>query len=165
MNDRIQTIRSTLLILGIVATCGLIFTMAATPLHQEEIFYNQDTLSIVELIILFGYALVIIFDASSVVWIGFRTRGQNQYSTLDLIAFLWGILCLFLLAGEKVMLDEIARETRLGWETAGEWVILYGFLTTQLLYNVFMMFHITRSHRILDRKFEESGPAQVPHLT
>jgi hypothetical protein len=66
INKRIQTIRSILLILGILVTCGLIFTMVATPLHQEEIFFNQSTLSIVELIILLGFALVIIFDISSI---------------------------------------------------------------------------------------------------
>jgi hypothetical protein len=63
-----------------------------------------------------------------------RSRGEKRFPTLDLIALLWGVLCLLLLAGEKVMIDEIARETRLGWETLGEWIILYGFFTTQLFY-------------------------------
>ena len=47
------------------------------------------------------------------------------------------------------MLDEIAREMRLGWETMGEWIILYGFFTTQLLYNIFILIHLTRSDRIV----------------
>ncbi|MFC1563543.1 hypothetical protein ACFL6G_01345 [candidate division KSB1 bacterium] len=33
------------------------------------------------------------------------------------------------------MLDEIGREYLLGWETAGEWIILYVFLIIQLIYN------------------------------
>ena len=48
--------------------------------------------------------------------------------------FLLGLICCVLLLCEKAMVDEIARETALGWEVIGEWVILYIALVIQLVY-------------------------------
>ena len=53
-----------------------------------------------------------------------------------------GMLCLILLLGEKTMADEIAREYRLGWDTLGEWIILYIMLSLQLLYNIIFFIQI-----------------------
>ena len=141
-------IKSNLLILGILAAVGLAFNMVAIPLHQEEIFFNQSTLTAVEWIILAGFLLVICFDILAVAWAAFRVHKQKNFSW-DSVALIWGILCIILLMGEKVMIDEIARETRLGWETIGEWIILYGFFANQLLYSGFMVFHISRSRGAL----------------
>jgi len=46
------------------------------------------------------------------------------------------LFCLVLMFADKVMVDEIRREIRLGWETLGEWIILYCMLVIQLTYNV-----------------------------
>jgi hypothetical protein len=66
----------------------------------------------------------------------------------DIAVLTLGALCLILLVGEKVMADEIGREYLLGWEVVGEWVILYVFLTIQLIYNVIILrrvYHVCRS--------------------
>ncbi len=49
------------------------------------------------------------------------------------------------MAGEKVLVDEIAREYRLaGWEAAGEWVILYGCFGVQMVFNILMLIYLAR---------------------
>jgi len=58
------------------------------------------------------------------------TSGGNRM----LAAF--GLLCLLCFAAEKVLVDEIGREIALGWETTGEWIILYGLLAVQLVYHL-----------------------------
>jgi len=42
------------------------------------------------------------------------------------------------------MIDEIGREYLLGWEVLGEWIILYVFLTTQLIYNLVILLQLFR---------------------
>jgi hypothetical protein len=49
------------------------------------------------------------------------------------------------LIGEKVMVDEIAREYRLGWEVTGEWIILYVLLAIQLGNSLAVMLQIFRA--------------------
>lgn len=144
---QIPTSRLSLLTLGVVATCCLVFNMLATPLHRVEVFLNQDTTDWVEIIILFGFVLVILFTVSSFTWLSYQVRRQKEFTTLDTIALVLGAVCILLLVGEKVMIDEIAREYRLDWEVLGEWIILYLFLFTQLSYNGLMLFRISRTLR------------------
>jgi hypothetical protein len=47
--------------------------------------------------------------------------------------------------GEKVMVVDIGREYLLGWEAIGEWIILYVFLATQLLYNAVILRQVYRT--------------------
>ena len=51
---------------------------------------------------------------------------------------------MILLFGEKVMVDEIDREMLLGWESVGEWVILYILFFIQLFYSLLIIFKIKR---------------------
>jgi hypothetical protein len=151
--------RLAFLILGILATSGLIFNMAATPLHQDAILFKQNTLSPVEVIILVGFLLVTLFDISSILWVLFRVGRQKGTTPLDSITLAWGILCILLLLGEKAMIDEIARESRLGLETLGEWIALYVGLTIQLFYNVFLLFRIAQADRSLIQATANTDPS------
>jgi hypothetical protein len=54
-----------------------------------------------------------------------------------------GIACMILMAGAKVMVDEIGREAVLGWETTGEWIILYCCLTVQLVFITLAIVRLT----------------------
>jgi hypothetical protein len=65
----------------------------------------------------------------------------------DIITLIGSTVCILLLGGEKAMLDEIARETRLSGAMQGEWVVLYVGLTVQLIYNLFVILHLRRSIR------------------
>jgi len=44
------------------------------------------------------------------------------------------------------MVDEIGHEYLLGWEVVGEWIILYVFLATQLLYNFAILWRLFRAY-------------------
>jgi hypothetical protein len=55
-----------------------------------------------------------------------------------------GILCMAALIGEKVMVDEIGREMRMGWEVSGEWIILYTLLSLQLIYSLYIGYTVKR---------------------
>jgi hypothetical protein len=117
--------------------------MAAIPVMREQWIFNQGAMFTGGWIILAGFLLIFIFNGFSIIQVLSR-RFAKRATPLDTIALVGGILCIFLLGGEKAMIDEVAREIRLGLGATGEWVALYVGLTIQLFYNLFIMLHVTR---------------------
>ena len=127
-------------ILAIACTGLLVYTMAAMPLYKEQLFLKRGAISIGQgMVILIGFALVLVFDIASLLWVSLRIRKAQSARKGDGVVLALGVLCLILLVGEKVMIDEIGREYLLGWEVAGEWIILYACLAIQLLYNIVIL--------------------------
>jgi uncharacterized membrane protein len=122
--------------LAVISTLCLLFIMVMLPLFRQDIFIHRRTLSGPEIAILIGYVIAALFILLSTCWLAMqiiRPR-PDRVRTAWLAAF--GLFCLLLFAAEKVMIDEIGRETTLGWETTGEWIILYGLLAVQLVYHL-----------------------------
>ena len=137
-----------LLAFGIVATCCHIFNMVVIPLRHETFFTSGGVPDLTGWVVLAGFLLVVTFTVSSLVWILIRSGGTNEFMKREVITLIWGVACLLFLVGEKVMIDEIAREWRMGWERTGEWVILYGFFLVQLGFNLFILTLFRRERRI-----------------
>ena len=100
-----------------------------------------------EIVILIGFGLILLFDVVSFLWILLRLCQSEEANIGEKVTLVLGALCLFLLIGEKAMVDEIGREYLLGWEVLGEWIILYTFLTTQLIYNLVILLQLFRAYR------------------
>ena len=130
--------------LAALSTGLLIFNMAAVPLCRQQVFVEQETISRVEVVIGVGFALVVVFDIASVLWSLSVCRRRGVSGLTDAATVILGVLCPLLLFGEKVMVDEIAREYRLGWEVVGEWIILYVLMTVQLVYNLVILSRLRR---------------------
>jgi hypothetical protein len=134
-------------VLAILSIGFLVFNMLGTLIYKQQVFFERETLSSVEIVILIGFGLVLLFDIASLLWVLLRLRQSEEASMGDKATLILGALCLFLLMGEKVMVDEIGREYLLGWEVLGEWIILYTFLTTQLIYNFVILLQLLRAYR------------------
>jgi hypothetical protein len=134
-------------VLAILSTGFLVFNMLGTLIYKQQIFFEQETISGVEMIVLIGFGLVLLFDLTSVLWGLLRFRRSERLSIRDVATVALGVLCPFLLFADKVMVDEIAREYRLGWEVLGEWIILYALLTIQLMYNVVVLLRLFRVYQ------------------
>jgi len=125
----------------------LLTIMILAPLNWNVVFDDIETTSFVEIFMLFGLLLVILFDIAVVIW--FITRYtlrlppfRNQFHVL-----IGAVFCLFFLASAKVMADEVGRESRLGLVATGEFIILNILFGVQLGYNVFFVF-VTRGKRM-----------------
>lgn len=138
---------NSILALAMLSTGFLVFNMLGTLTCKQQIFFEQEVISDVEIVILIGFGLVLLFNVTSLLWGLLRLRLSERLETGDVATLALGVLCLFLLFGDKVMVDEIAREYRLGWEVLGEWIILYVLLTTQLAYNLAILFKLWRIYR------------------
>jgi len=129
---------------AILSTILLLFNIFTIPVYKEQIFYERQTLAIVEIVIISGFAFILFFDILSLFWISSRFRQNKKFTLGNIVTFFLGLFCLIMLVGEKVMLDEIGRELILGWETKGEWTILYILFVTQMIYNLVIFFKLKR---------------------
>ena len=134
-------------VLGILSTGFLVFNMLGTLIYKQQIFFEQEIISGVEMVILIGFGLVLLFDITSILWGLSRLCQSERVNIGDTAILVLGVLCPILLFGQKVMVDEIAREYQLGWEVLGEWIILYVLLTIQLIYNLVILVKLSRIHR------------------
>lgn len=141
-----------LLFLGILSFLSLLLILVGIWFFKQEVFIDQANLSGVEILMLIGFGLILIFNLLSFINRYIHLRKTNRNPIMDKAVLVLGILCIFLLWGDKVLVDEIAREIRLGWEVTGEWVILYLFLSIQLIYNFLILYNLI-VHR--PRKIDE----------
>lgn len=127
-------------LLATICTGLLLYIMAAIPSHKEQIFLDRGTISPGgETAVLFGFAIVIFFIIASIFWLSVRIRKYSENTKGDAAILAFGVLCLLLIAGEKMMVDEISHEYSLGWEAVGEWIVLYIILGLQLLYSLIIL--------------------------
>jgi uncharacterized membrane protein len=97
--------------------------MIVIPLFQQQIFFEKDSFSFIEILILTGFMIILPFSFISIIWLLAHYRTNNKKDSKSILLILFGFFCLFAFGGEKVMIDEIAWETKLDWETFGEWII------------------------------------------
>jgi hypothetical protein len=141
-------------ILGILALISIIYTILAVQIFKDLVFFDHVVSMPFEFAILIATLLILLFDVTSLGWVSHKIFVTKESTSLDTVALIWGILCLLTLIATKVMADEIAREYRLGWETLGEWIVLYVCFFVQFFYNIliFILLRQTvRSQRLLEK--------------
>ena len=61
MNDLRKVLKGFVNIFGILSVIFMIFTLVFRPIHKEEIFIHQASLSIIEFVILVGFIFIVLF--------------------------------------------------------------------------------------------------------
>lgn len=146
MNRIIQFSAQITLVLAVLAISALIYNMLVMHLYRDELFIQKGTLDSVGLIALCGFIVIFLFNVVSFLWLLTSYRRQSDIGKV--VALVLGTLCLIVLIVEKVMIDEIARLYRLGWDTQGEWIILYGAMTIQLIYGFVVLANLFLQYRL-----------------
>jgi len=118
--------------LTLLASALLLLILFQVHHFKSQIFLTPESLSPVEILMLIEMLFVVLYFLASIIWLinsVRRAKGAGDY-----LLILYGMFCLALLVVEKVMVDEIGREIRLGWETTGEMGILHACLLIQIVY-------------------------------
>jgi hypothetical protein len=149
MKKYVKVQRDSFIGLAIISTGFLMYNMLAIIIFREQVFIDKSNISVVEIPILIGFLILMLFDIISFLWMlsGFRYLKEG-FARSKVLLLLW-VLCIISLLGTKVMADEIGREYLLGWEVIGEWIILYIFLTIHLTYNLLILFKSLRGYKVI----------------
>jgi hypothetical protein len=131
-------------VLGILASISVVYNMLAVLIFKEQVFFDHVVSMQFEFLILMGTVFILLFDIISIGWVSHKIHVAKKSSGLDKAALSLGVLCLLALMISKVMADEISREYLLGWETLGEWIILYLCFFIQFFYNIFIFILLRR---------------------
>ncbi len=139
MNPRVeQPVDFALFRLAAVTGAWLLFNLIAMPLAWGGVNASGGVRGAIQLLILLGFLLVVVFDLLSLAWCWSRWGSRVAGGTEAGLA-VFAIMSLFAMMGAKVMVDEIARETPLGG-AGGEWGVLYVCLILQLSFVVIVLF-------------------------
>jgi hypothetical protein len=124
-----------ILALGTAIWMGVNLILA--PLNWDDVFKNTATTTGVEMFMILGFLLALIFDGSSILWIVVRGLKPGSYRRKTAPLLAGSILCVFLLMAVKVMADEVGRESRMGFGAVGEYVVLTALLCFHIAYNLY----------------------------
>lgn len=108
---KIKVLYNPISVLAIFSTVLLIFNMIGILISKEQIFTEHDKiLTGVEIIILFGFGLILLSNILSIIWLLLRFRHSEKITIREKVTLALGSLCLLLLIGDKTMIDEIGGE-------------------------------------------------------
>jgi hypothetical protein len=130
--------------LDVTSTSLLLFILIGIWAFRQEIFVIDGEVRMAGLIMLAGFAVILLFDLASVLWLG-RSRarwGGSNRARGGLLRL--GLVCILFLGVEKVMADEVAHQAEAAWTIEGEYLMLYGMLFLQLAYNLLVTGQLVR---------------------
>jgi hypothetical protein len=140
--------------LDVLATLMLLFILVGFWIYRTELFVIGNPINRVGLIMMGGFVAILVFNLSSILWLGRSLFWGGERKALNAGLLVFGILCLVLLGAAKVMTDEVAHETVGGWTIQGEYIMLYGMLVIQLVFNVLMAKRLLGTRRISRERLE-----------
>jgi hypothetical protein len=109
----------TVLWLDVLATPLLLFILVGLWLYRQQIFVIGSPVAGAGLIMLIGFGSILLFNMVSLFWLGRSRSGTREGKEVGQGLFWLGLLCLLLMAVEKVMADEVAHETEGAWSLQG----------------------------------------------
>lgn len=142
-----------LFILSIVSFCCLsyiLFRINTNIVEAINIYHEQ--LDIYDFITIIGYLFIVVFHLYAIIFIFSQFRHPGEFKWLKIILLILGIGSLFAIGVEKVMVDEIAKEYRVGITDRGEFFILNYAYIINIIFNIMMFYFILKTYRSIDIK-------------
>lgn len=120
MKKRIKLLIQISFIIGFISFNSIIYILYKLNYNLLEVI-DKNTIDYIGLV---GYLFIIFFHLISILFIIVHFRHFKFLNLLRIISLITGIISLFAIGAEKILFDEIAREYAIGWEVAGEIIIL-----------------------------------------
>ena len=153
MKSKLRMNHLILFILSSISFCCLSYILFRVNTDiAEAINIHQKELDIHDFITIIGYLFIIIFHMYAIIFIFGQFRYSNEFKWLKIILLILGIGSLFAIGIEKVMVDEIAKEYRIGIIDQGEFSILNYAYTINFIFNIMMFYFILKTYRSIDIK-------------
>lgn len=136
MENKSRSIVHITFVLGIITVLWLAWTLYQVNAHLREILGGSET----GYLMMAGYLIMFLFHCLSFGAIIMHQYAIRRGGVLKISMFALGIVSFIMIAVEKVMFDEIARQA----EATGETAILNGCLIVNVLFAAAMLFFLLR---------------------
>ena len=149
MKTKIKTNSTILFLTSIISFFWLVIIMFQINTNLAEAL-NIDRLKpgILDFAIGSGHLFVLVFHVYAIIYIFIHFHHFKELRILKTAFLVLGIISLFLMGVEKVMVDEIAREYRVGMEIS-EIHILNSAYIINLIFSVCIFFLILKTRPLL----------------
>jgi hypothetical protein len=159
MNKTIQRMNIVSISLGIIAASGLIYNLILFAYLRPQVLQFQTLNGPLETLgILSGLSLALIgfFHLFTVITLVLQVIIKRSASFLKILTIVIGIISGLLLLSDLAMLQDIGHEYELGWNTTGEWTILFINHGLHALFTVLALLTLS-TRRKIDRELAETA--------
>jgi len=149
MNKFYKRLQTITLSFGIIAACGLIYNLILfLYLQPRTLQFDLVPGQMDSFGILCGVSLVVIgiFHLLAVITLLLQIV-KKKAGVFRILAIVLGILSGLLLLSDLSMLQDIGNEYVLGWDTSGEWTILFINSGLHILFTILALFILSKRER------------------
>lgn len=150
MNSRIKTNTSILLMCSIIFFTSLIYILYQVNTNLlKAINVYKSNFEIVHYLIGFAFLIILLFHFYAIIYILVHFRRFKEFKLFKGILLILGVISLFALGGEKIMIDEIAREYRYGFGI-NELYILNSALIINMAFSICMFSFLLKTFNLVE---------------
>jgi len=99
-----------------------------------------------------GYWVFILYHFSAFLTYIFHLQWFRKINVFNILLLISGIFSFLVIFGNWAILGDIGKEYKEGWDTSGEWIILYIFLVINVIFYVMMFIFLVSNLRMLKMK-------------
>ncbi|MCG9480045.1 MAG: hypothetical protein K9H14_07555 [Actinomycetia bacterium] len=157
MKRIIKTCNISLTALGIIALAGYIYNLVFYERLRLPVLAFGDInpiLDQMQITAAIFFILIFLFHWAAITYLVINLRFFRRESLFISVLFFLAILSMLMVMGDFALLSDIGKEYQQGWDTSGEWVILYISQALHLVFWVLLAVWMAASVRI--RKQQDS---------
>lgn len=142
MKKNIQNLQLVVFILAIISLIVIIGDSIIINFYTEEVVLDPDNISSWERLIIIGAILMGAFFLSSMYWVAQVEGDKGRFSPGKVFTMIFGLLCVFLLVGEKAMANRVGELIDSQMDIESMMVNIQMLFIIQLIYVVLIMAEI-----------------------
>jgi hypothetical protein len=115
----------------------------------EALNIDKSKFTTLDYLIGLGHLLILIFHFYAIIFLFSHIRRFKELKILKIGLLILGVISLFALGGEKVLVDEIAREYQLGSDVSERYILNFAYLINMVFIITSFLF-ILKSFRLIE---------------
>lgn len=138
-----------LLMLSIISFICLIYILYRINTNLvEALNIDKSNFDILDYLMVFGHLFILLFHFYAIIYIFIHFRRFTEYKLLKTILLILGVVSLFAIGGEKVMVDEIAKEYRLGWDISELYILNFEYMIN-MAFTILLFLFILKTFKLV----------------
>ncbi len=160
MKSKLKLNTVTLLISSIIAFAGLVYILYQVNTNLViaiNIFHTK--FEAIHYLVGFGHLFVLLFHIYAIVYIFLHFRRFTALRSFKVLLLIIGVISLFSMGVEKVMIDEIAKEYRHGMGINELYILNLAYIIN-VCFSVFMFIFLLKTVKLIHLENKEATPVE-----